>query len=187
MKNRSCQLWLAIVSAGGTVKRYSLKPLAAAELGAAFVAGYRLLNRSESPSPVYHVRLSPSAVLSCTCPAFVWDRQRGQAKGALPDQPAPTCKHCDALRAAGLLPLGLVQLLAARNRLLDQAEQTIKNRDLEREAAIRNADSLRASIASLESQLRAVTDRALRLQAEVEAYHAGPPVIRRPARKRRAA
>ena len=98
MKNRSCQLWLAIVSAGGTVKRYSLKPLAAAELGAAFVAGYRLLNRSESPSPVYHVRLSPSAVLSCTCPAFVWDGQRGQAKAA---RPTSRPRRASTVRAPG--------------------------------------------------------------------------------------
>ena len=100
-----------------------------------------------SPSPVYHVRVSPSAAVSCTCPAFVWDRQRGQAKNTPPDQLPPSCKHCEALQAAGLLPVAFVQLLAERTTLLDKAEETVKHRDKEREAACRNADSLHSHIA----------------------------------------
>ncbi len=97
MCNRKCQVWLEITKADGTVTRYSLKPLSADQVGADFVAGFQLLNRSESPSPIYHVRVSPSTTVSCTCPAFVWDKQRGQAKSTPPDQPPPTCKHCESV------------------------------------------------------------------------------------------
>ena len=123
MCNRKCQVWLEITKADGTVTRYSLLPLSAAQLGADFVAGFQLLNRSESPSPIYQVRLSPSAAVCCTCPAFVWDRQRGQEQSALARPAAPTCKHCEALQAAGLLPVAFVQRLAERTRLLDIAEE----------------------------------------------------------------
>ncbi|HEY7154845.1 MAG TPA: hypothetical protein VH575_12860 [Gemmataceae bacterium] len=152
MKNRICRLFVEIDN--GQTKRYQLFPLAGADLGPDFAAGFRLVNRTDQPEPIYHVRLTTRGEVSCTCPAFHWDREKGKSPNAPPHQPAPTCKHCDALRAAGLLPVALVELIQKRTRQLDRAERLLKNRDLEREAACRNADSLRATIAQLEAQLR---------------------------------
>jgi hypothetical protein len=137
MSNRKCNLFADITNEGGTTKRYFLTPISLQELGPDFVAGYRVVNRSEEPSPVYFVRLSPGAIVSCTCPDFC---RRSE------------CKHEAALTAAGVLPVRFIEMLWEHSKLLDRSEQSLKNRDLEREAACRNADSLRATIGELEQR-----------------------------------
>ncbi|MGH7223809.1 MAG: hypothetical protein ACRELF_11310 [Gemmataceae bacterium] len=154
MSNRKCRLFLEIEN--GQVKRYGLTPLAGEEIGPQFVAGFRAVNHSETPSPVYLVRVTLSGAVVCNCPAFLWDVRKGEKPNAPPDQPAPTCKHCEALRAAGVLPVHFVEMIAERTKLLDAAEQSLANRDLEREAACRNADSLRSEIAALKMEVAAL-------------------------------
>jgi hypothetical protein len=110
MKNRTCNLFARISNDAGAVQLYSLSPLAAVELGPDFVAGFRLVGRSVSPSPIYLVRVDRVGKAFCSCPAF--------ARGG-------KCKHADALVAAGLLPVALVELVASMSGLLDKAEKLV--------------------------------------------------------------
>jgi hypothetical protein len=167
VKNRICRLWFEIEQ-NGQAKRYSLAPLFVEELGTGFVAGFKVTNRSEEPQPVYLVRVRATGAVHCTCPAYGWDERKAQSPNTPPQQPEPTCKHCEALAAAGTVTRNMLDVLKARTKLLDAAEDRIeqltKNRDIEREAACRNADSLRQTIAHLESELSAVSQRAVQLQ-----------------------
>jgi len=126
-----------ITNDAGLCKRYFLRPLAGADLPTPFVAGFRLVGRSDNPSPVYLVRLSACGAVNCDCPQW---------------QMKETCKHADALTAAGLLPIGFVEQIRSLTGLLNIAEEKLGNRELEREAACRNADSLRRTIDELESR-----------------------------------
>jgi hypothetical protein len=65
MNDRVCRLFLDIVT-GDQAKRYSLVPLAGPDLGAGFIAGFKVTNRSEEPQPVYLVRVRESGALHCT-------------------------------------------------------------------------------------------------------------------------
>ncbi len=172
MSARICRFSLQIMTNGQT-KNYTLSPLAAGELGPGFAAGFKLTNRSESPPPVYLVRVRESGALHCSCPAFAWDERKGHEAGSPPDQPDAACIHTEALLAAGAIVRSLVDTLKARTKLLDSAELRIKqleqHRKMETQAACRNADSLRQSIARLESELHLVSQRALKLQAAVDA------------------
>lgn len=180
MNTRKCRLWLEIDN-GQTCKRYSVLPLASAEIGADFVLGFRLVNRSEDPSPLYCVRVTLAGAVVCDCPSFGWDKRKGESPKAPPDQPPPTCKHCDSLRASGVLPSPLLNVLHARTMQLDLAERTVKNREVERENTLRNVDALQRTIATLESKLQAVEGRALQLQTALAAQQTAtmPPRRRR--------
>jgi len=178
MKTRLCRLFFEIEQ-NGQAKRYSLAPLSAEEIGAGFVAGFKVTNRSEEPQPVYLVRVRENGVMYCTCPAFLWEQRKGQEPAAPQPQPDAMCKHCEALAACGAVTRNMLDVLKARTKLLDAAEQRIeqltKNRDIEREAACRNADSLRRTIADLEGRLHEVTQRALQLQTSLSAAQAVTP------------
>jgi hypothetical protein len=106
MKPRKCNLRLVIDN--GVNRFYCVRPLAAADLPTPFVAGFHLREMTQPNHPVYLVRLAADGAVNCSCPQW----QGGAEK----------CKHADALVAAGMLPVGLVQLIAERTRLLDQAE-----------------------------------------------------------------
>ncbi len=150
MSDRSCKLWLEITN--GEKRMYSLAPIQHQELGPEFIAGFKLrrLGPSESDRPVYLVRMRLDGSASCDCPASYWSQQKGDA--------AP-CKHAAALLALGILPAQLLTMIQERTKQLDSAEERIRqlatSRDTEREAACRNADSLRSRIAQLESELHA--------------------------------
>jgi hypothetical protein len=190
MKSRSCNLSLTIANDAGQVSRYALTPLAARELGPDFVAGFRLVNRSVSPSLVYHLRLNADAVASCTCPAFV----KGSA-----------CKHASAALAAGLLPARLMEVLAHNHRLLDHAEERVAeaNRQAatalaeteriaseagtERQVHEYDAEAMRQQIRELEGELADLRECALRLQTSLAAVQSAPPRRRQPRTREAAA
>jgi hypothetical protein len=109
MKPRKCSLRLVIDN--GVSRFYCVRPLAGAELPTPFVAGFHLREMTQPSHPVYLVRLSACGAVNCSCPQW----QRGAEK----------CKHADALVAAGLLPVHLVQLIAERTKLLDEAEKKL--------------------------------------------------------------
>jgi len=177
MSNRVCRLFFEIEQ-GGQCKRYSLAPLSAEEIGSGFVAGFKVTNRSEDPQPVYLVRVRASGAVHCSCPAYGWDERKGQAANAPPDQPETSCKHIEALAAANAVTRNMLDVLKDRTKLLDAAElriqQLTKNREIEIQAACRNADSLRKTIAQLESELHAVSQRAVQLQTSLAAATAAP-------------
>jgi hypothetical protein len=178
---------LVLTISNGAAKRYTVAPLAGADLGARFAAGFRLVQTTDNPHPVYHVRLDTKGAVSCTCPVFVHTKK--------------PCKHSEAIVAAGLLPVALVQLLQARTSLLDTAEARVAeaNRqaaaalaDLERVAGEASTEqqvhdhdiaTLRQRIRELEGELAAVSERALQLQTALAAV--GP--ARRSRKQRKAA
>jgi hypothetical protein len=179
MKSRSCNLSLTIANDAGKVCRYSVKPID---------GGFRLVNLSEQPSPVYHVRLSPEAKVSCTCPIFVR---------------SSTCKHADAIVAAGLLPVRLMEMLINFRRLLDSAEERVAEANRQAAAALAeteriaseagterqvheyDAEAMREQSRELEMDLAEVSQRALQLQAGLAAVQSAAP--RRQRRKPRMA
>jgi hypothetical protein len=160
MKNRVCRVFVEI-KIDGASKRYSLRPLALVG-SSGVVMAFRLTGLSDSPNPLYEVTLLSSGLLRCNCPAFVWDERKGKEPAADPAQPSPTCKHCDALRVTGLLPLALLDLHRA-----------------DREASIRNAELLRAEKEQAWTALRAEQDRCLELESELAS-------LRKPRRTRKA-
>ncbi len=108
MSTRSYRLCLRIDN--GVERHYAVRPLAAADLETPFLCGYALTERTQNSHPTYHVRLAADGIVNCSCPQ--WNK-------------AETCKHADALVAAGLLPVRLVEVLAATRHLLDLAEAKI--------------------------------------------------------------
>jgi hypothetical protein len=100
MKPRSCGVTLTIADESGRLRSYAPQPVPPAELAATqWVAAFRLVERLRpegASRPVEFVRLSPSAIVDCTC-------ERHTANGS--------CEHADALTAAQLLPLWIVEKL----------------------------------------------------------------------------
>ncbi len=115
MKPRTCFLWLWIANDAGQSARYTVKPLSAAER-ALSVAAFRLVNQSVFPNPAYTVRLAVDGQVSCSCPQHSFGL---------------SCKHADALVAAGLLPSQLVGLLSARDKLIDEATAMLQASEAE--------------------------------------------------------
>ncbi|HWG41529.1 MAG TPA: hypothetical protein VN688_02000 [Gemmataceae bacterium] len=115
MSNRKCQLFAEITNAAGITKRYFLRPLATPDLPTPFVAGFRLVNRTDNPAPIYLVRLAADGAVNCSCPQ--WQRSE-------------RCKHADALTAAGLLPIAFVENIRSLTGLLNIAEEKLAECDI---------------------------------------------------------
>ena len=115
---RSCRLSL-IIDTGRVCKSYRVRPVALPDA----VAAFRLLSNEGAD---YLVCLKPDGSCSCECFAAL----RGE------------CKHVGALRAAGLLPVALVELLSQGRQLLAAAEAELaalkapKRRGRPRKAAL---------------------------------------------------
>lgn len=108
---------------------YTVRPLPAAQLPNPFVYGFQLTERTQTPHPVYLVRLAADGAINCSCPHW----QKG----------AETCKHAECLRAAALLPVDLVQLVHSYREMLVAAEA--KAERLEGELAAARAPKPRRS------------------------------------------
>ena len=133
MKPRSCNITVTISNDAAAVSFYSLRPVAAAELGQS-AAAFRLVNASRTPSPVYVVRLAVDGQASCNCPAH---------------NRAGRCKHADALLAAGVLPSQLVALLQTRTKLLDEAEAMLKATEGKLDAVSARCVQLQTALAAI--------------------------------------
>jgi hypothetical protein len=159
--NRKCVVRVGI-NPGNRWTLYSLSPLKPAELPSPFVAGFTLLNRSNQTR--YMVRVTADGAVNCTCPQW---------------QKTERCKHADALRASGLLPVALLEVLASRNQLLARAESTARAAEArglaQVEAVAADAAQDRAvwehdratlydKVRELESSLAAVVERNQQLE-----------------------
>jgi hypothetical protein len=171
------------IDTGSVRKTYGLVPVAAASCPSPFVAGFDLVNRAESPPTAYRVLVSADGAVNCTCPSW---------------QHSERCKHADALVAAGLLPVALLDLLRARTDQLHQVESAgaaqlhqVEAAGLARlEALAADAASDRAvwehdrermadQVRQLEADLAAVAGKADQLQRAVDIAAAARPRARR--------
>jgi hypothetical protein len=163
MQHRKCFVRVTI-DTGKVLKYYQCKPLA--DLPNPFVLGFSL--QAKGQTDPYHVMVAADAAINCTCPSW-----NGPEK----------CKHTEALIAAGLLPVALIQLLRSRSDLLDQAEAECKRiaEVAMGEQVVHQHDMREAQeqLLDAQNQLRTVEARAVQLQ---EALAAVP--VRRPRRRK---
>ncbi len=145
---RTCWVQIAIVNDKGEQCVYTCKPVPAAELGQS-VAGYRLTNMTRNPSPVYTVVIESGGIVTCDCP------QHGIAS---------TCKHCEALVAAGIVPTALVADLREQKRLLDGVEHDFACRDNSIKNLLDSVSSLKEKNDLLQTLLDEAQDFLLDLE-----------------------
>jgi hypothetical protein len=153
------------IDTGASRKAYDVRPMA--PVAAPFVCGFRLVNLTDEPRPTYFVRLPLDGKAVCNCRSW---------------QATSSCKHCNALAAAGFFPDQLLLLLqqaqAELQRITDAAttEQMVYQHD-SREA--------QDKIADLEWSLKAVTERACQLQTGLDAVRPSLPSPRSPRGRRK--
>jgi hypothetical protein len=167
MSNRGCTVRVSITK-DGVRREYSVRPLWAEALPSPFVAGFSL----SYPGKTYAVMVAADGAVNCTCP------QWGKAE---------SCKHEQALTAAGLLPVRFVQLLAEREASLNKADAELKRiaEAAIEEQMIYQHDMREAQdrIAELEASLAAVSERCAQLQTA----HAAAVAVPKRSRRRKAA
>jgi hypothetical protein len=169
---------LVLTINNGAAKRYTVAPIPLRERGPRYLTGFRLVQTTDDPHPVYHVRLDTAGAVSCTCPAFV--------------NTGKPCKHAEALRAAGLLPDDLVQILIARDALVNAAEARAAGANRQAAAALaeteritseasteqqvhdHDLEALRQRIRELEGELADVGARAVQMQTALAAIQSAP-------------
>jgi hypothetical protein len=151
MKARTCFVQVWISNDKGENACYSLRPVPSEELLGSSVAGFFLTNLSSDQTPVYAVLVAFNGTVTCNCCQFTLHAR---------------CKHADALVAADVLPVGLIDALRGRTELLNHAEaEVLRLADAaneERQLHDHDCEWRSNRIADLNEQLE-------RLEAELEA------------------